>query len=299
MTENPPPAPDWILGPDGHWRPPPFEVGRPVAAPPPPGMVAGPPPGRGPAPGPSSRRGGVVAALVLGLVGIGALAVGAVTFLGRTPPERESLRLSPVEEAADPADPTDPAASDPGAAPAGSTLSEQAARRIGDDLEGEGWAVQEAEPVPTDEAGATCMPAGWREGVTDRFRIAFHADGIGDTEVRTSAYGTPDQAQADLARASSEEFRACLERSAEEHTGVDVTVQALPADPTIPGITYRSTAVTADGQLVQDDTYTFVGRVRAYVTYCTCEALDEGRRREVAQEVAAALAAAQGVPGPG
>lgn len=27
MTDNPPPAPDWVMGDDGHWKPPPFDGG--------------------------------------------------------------------------------------------------------------------------------------------------------------------------------------------------------------------------------------------------------------------------------
>lgn len=36
MTDNPPPAPDWILGADGHWKPPPFTISGGVRPSPPP-----------------------------------------------------------------------------------------------------------------------------------------------------------------------------------------------------------------------------------------------------------------------
>jgi hypothetical protein len=71
VTHHPPPAPDWILGEDGHWRPPPFDTGqRPRPVPP------SPPPGPGPGPGPGrsdrGRRMGLgVVGLVLVVAGIG------------------------------------------------------------------------------------------------------------------------------------------------------------------------------------------------------------------------------------
>lgn len=309
MPDNPPPAPDWILGSDGHWRPPPFDLAGAGRLPPTngPGHAAGPPAMGGPGgipgrPRPPASSGGRLA-FVLGAVGVTVVgllvaAVAAVTFLGTTPAESESVRLSPADGGEGPGDGGEPGDTDDAEA-TGAPLSERVAVEIAAELEAEGWAMQEAEPVAVDEAGAACMPAGWRDGVADRFRVAFHADGVGDTEVRTAAYGTAEQAQADLARATTDEFRACLEQSAEEHSGADVDVTALAPDPSIPGLTYRSAAVTAEGPLVQDDTYVVVGRVRAYVTYCTCEALNEAHRAEIAREVAVALAAAQGLPGPG
>jgi hypothetical protein len=124
MTEHPPPAPDWILGEDGHWKPPPFQVGgRPTAPPPtappltappaaaPPGVPPIPPagswppgPGSGPmwAPppplstGPSAGR--VVAWVVGGFAVAGIAVVGilvtAVTFLGTT--AEPEARFTPV-----------------------------------------------------------------------------------------------------------------------------------------------------------------------------------------------------------
>ena len=100
MTTNPPPAPDWVLGDDGHWKPPPFDGGgrRPTAtAPPPvaghPGAGAPPPaapwagPPGGPPPMPPSKGNGTVIAIVAGVVAVVVLVpvvlILAVTLLGR------------------------------------------------------------------------------------------------------------------------------------------------------------------------------------------------------------------------
>ena len=77
MTTNPPPAPDWVMGDDGHWKPPPFDAGSSRAAMPPPpapyghpgvGPATGPGPWAGPPPPPSSKGGGTVLAIVAGVV---------------------------------------------------------------------------------------------------------------------------------------------------------------------------------------------------------------------------------------
>lgn len=119
MPDHPPPAPDWILGDDGHWRPPPFPTA--AASPPPggptgqvygsPGGPAGPwtaapyggamgsaTPYGGPShPGavgpPRSGGGGRTAAVILGALAVGAVAVIgvlvlAVAFLGTPATER-------------------------------------------------------------------------------------------------------------------------------------------------------------------------------------------------------------------
>lgn len=132
MSEHPPPAPDWILGEDGHWKPPPFPAGgRPTAPPPPaasgpaptpppggwappPGIPPTPPPGGWtlppggapawgppPFPGPSSTgpSAGRVVAWVVGGVALAGVAVvgilaGAVILLGTT--AEPEARFTPV-----------------------------------------------------------------------------------------------------------------------------------------------------------------------------------------------------------
>lgn len=61
MTEHPPPAPGWILGDDGHWKPPPFDLGGTGARPAAPAAPTGPtppPPTSGPPSGWSIPPGG-------------------------------------------------------------------------------------------------------------------------------------------------------------------------------------------------------------------------------------------------
>jgi len=58
--EHPPPAPDWILGDDGHWKPPSFDAGAGGGAGPRPAGPTGPGPNpAGPGPGPPRSRRGV------------------------------------------------------------------------------------------------------------------------------------------------------------------------------------------------------------------------------------------------
>jgi hypothetical protein len=90
-----------------------------------------------------------------------------------------------------------------------------------------------------------------------------------------------------------------VRQAASAYAEAPVDVQVLPADPTVPGVTYRSTSDGPHGHLVQDDTYIVVGRVRAYVSYCTCRAMDEATRHTVAQQIAIGMAKAQGLPDPG
>jgi hypothetical protein len=72
-AEHPPPAPDWILGDDGHWKPPPFSTGggpRPAPA-------AGPNPPSGGAPGRGGTgqgsRWGALAGLLVPILFIGGI----------------------------------------------------------------------------------------------------------------------------------------------------------------------------------------------------------------------------------
>lgn len=101
MPHNPPPAPDWVMGDDGHWKPPPFVIGHdpapgpsPHAAPPSaalpqaaPGAPGGAPLGLPPlAPRPQQSTGAVVAWVLGGLavafVALVGVCILAVTLLG-------------------------------------------------------------------------------------------------------------------------------------------------------------------------------------------------------------------------
>jgi hypothetical protein len=96
VTNHPPPAPDWILGDDGHWRPPPFDDGR---AGPRPAPSGSPPPGPGPRGGPRRSRGGAVLgviALVCSGLGIGAKALGVFDVVAAVRDEVSTETTEPV-----------------------------------------------------------------------------------------------------------------------------------------------------------------------------------------------------------
>ena len=58
MAQHPPPGPDWVMGDDGHWKPPPLVPGRPLGpSRPPPGAGPAVPPAAAPPPGPPRPRG--------------------------------------------------------------------------------------------------------------------------------------------------------------------------------------------------------------------------------------------------
>jgi hypothetical protein len=261
---------------------------------------------------PTPRSKGAPIGLILGIGGAAVVAilvvsVLAIGLLGTTAPESDRTERvaagdGPSEGGSDAAAggaAGSPGTSVPGDDPQAMPLSEVAARAMANRLEAGGWAVVAAEPVPLGDGAEGCHPEGWHDGATDRFRVGFHADGVGEAEVRTIAYETEGHAQADLERARSEEHRECLRQAASEYAGAPVDVQVLPADPKVPGVTYRSTSDGPNGHLVQDDTYIVVGRVRAYVSYCTCRAMDEAARYAIAQQIAIGMAKAQGMPDPG
>jgi len=135
MSDHPPPAPGWIRGEDGHWKPPPFTTTGPLPtgplvppappatwpspdAPPAgwaPGMPGWGPPPPPPPPSPSSSTGRTFA-IVLGGVAVAGVAfvgllIGAVTFLGTSSESRVTPgdTGSATTDGADPSGPTTPA----------------------------------------------------------------------------------------------------------------------------------------------------------------------------------------------
>ncbi len=113
MSHNLPPAPDWVRGADGHWKPPPFDgahapgqVAR-VVADPMPTTMGQLPVGPSPAANPPRRTGMVVAivvgSVVAGFVALAFLAVVAVTFLGTTAEPRSTAIPDGSVSATDPA----------------------------------------------------------------------------------------------------------------------------------------------------------------------------------------------------
>ncbi len=335
--EHPPPAPDWVMGEDGHWKPPPFTSGpsRPAAPPPPPaGPVTGPMPGpQGwsaspgqpgwpggpPPPAPAERSPAATAAIVVGsVVGIGFLGIavllGAVTFLGT----KAETRFEPVGVAAGSGGgltqiPTDddpsldrPAPTD--ASPPALTLSEQAALLSADALapNGADWVVTGVEDVaPTAGLGSgACMPEGWLTGATDRFRAYIGRPATGNPRALTLSFTTYESDGAaldELGRVGGEPYRACeVEERLGEVTGpaTDATVVALAPDPAAPGVIYQIDLVGGD-PLTEYEFTVFVGRMRAHVDFCGCADLTLDEQTAVARQVAASLAEVQGLPAPG
>ena len=333
MSEHPPPAPDWILGEDGHWKPPPFDGGaRSTAAPsapappvPPPGPPTGtwppsgawpPPPGGGPqwapppATGPSAGR--VVAWVVGGLAVAGVAVVGilvtAVTFLGTT--AEPEARFTPVGSSL-PDDGEDdaftPVGEDDEALDAPSAPAMTETMRTVDlvfDALSDAWIPTGGEelPVEIDDPDA-CAPDGWLSRATDRYRTYWDRPGGPVTDALTlslTAYADEAAAAEDLARARTPEYQACeVEQARVEFAGAtDASLQALPDDPRAPGVTYQ-VDVTGIERPTEYDFTVVVGHLRAHLDFCGCVDMDLEAQRQVARDVALALADAQGLPAPG
>lgn len=328
--EHPPPAPDWILGEDGHWKPPPFGAtgsARPTGpaapdatgpVPPPQGWTAvGPPPG----PPPRSEAATVVR-VVGGLALAGVLGVGvllfAVTMLGRSAEPRFSVvgdgssadgafvRISPDDAggdgAADGALGGDGDVSDSAPSEMAALLSSEAIVVPGAD-----WTVSQMDLVePQAGVGSgECMPEGWLTGARDRFRVHLGRPSTGNPQALVlsfTTYETEALAVEEMGRVGGEVYRTCeVEERLAEVTGPasGATVTPLPWDATAPGVIFRIDLVGASDPLTTHEFNLFVGRQRAHLGFCGCLDLPYEDQLAIARQVAGAMAEAQGLPAPG
>jgi hypothetical protein len=299
MPDLPPPAPDWILGEDGHWKPPPFDSGA-RRGPMPPAAASTPfstdPYARPPQPastGPGVAK--ILAGLaVLGVAGIAVL-VGAVTFLGQTP-ETGSGRTG-LAASSDDDGPTTTAA---GTEAADALPVEDVAGALAEELSTGDWTPTGTETVGlTDGVGVpgSCAPDGWLTGAVGRVRTFYGRPSNGSTGALTlslTAYADDASAAAELERARSQAMGDCevVQHRDEFPSATSVTVAALPDDPAAPGVSYQVT--DAEGRLEYDFTV-IVGRVRAHLDFCGCADLGLDGQRAVARQVAAILAGEQGL----
>lgn len=257
------------LGPPGHgWGPP---SGRPH------GALWGPPPV---APRPPTRS---KAPLVVGLA-IGAVVVVALVLIGGG--------VAATRAVNDGGQSFDEAAADAG----GRTNSRsEKSSEAGADALGDGWALKSAGPEPV--VAPACAPEGWMDGATDQHRTEYEKRGFTHTEatVVVTTFATEAQQEAAVELAHTPEYHECVRLDAVALSRGDVTVIELPPDPRTPGVAFEAT----------DDTgyqvWRFVigvGVQRSTITFCGCDTGFE-IRRDVALDIAAAMAAAQGLPSPG
>ena len=158
-----------------------------------------------------------------------------------------------------------------------------------------GWKLESAGPEPI--TAPECAPDGWMDGATDQYRTEYEKRGWSHTEasVVVTTFASEDERGAAVDLAHAPEYRECVRLDALPHSSGDVVVEELPPDPRTPGVAFETT--DEDG----DHVWRFVigiGVQRATVTFCGCDTGFDVRR-DVAIDIAAALAEAQGLPSPG
>lgn len=313
MAHTPPPAPDWVLGDDGHWKPPPFVLGG-TASPPSPlqDPTAGPPPETAVA----RSRGVPVVAIVGGLavvaVGVVGLLFVAVTFLGTTAePQFQRVEMDerdgddsspPVRRAPAPPPPTATEAPEPEEPDEDGEVDLRGPGGIADALtesvlEDPDFSVRRAERPPLGERDG-CAVDGWMDGATERHRVTFTRTAIASPEVLVvsiTRYGDAAAAQADLMRAQGPQALGC---AADVPGAEPATVVARPVDPQMPGVTLQVDPA-GEGQPTEYEFTVVVGTVRVHVDFCGCVDLGLEGQQGIARRVAAALAEEQGLPVPG
>ena len=138
---------------------------------------------------------------------------------------------------------------------------------------------------------------GWMDGATDQYRTEYEKRGVQHTEatVVVTTFESEALREAAVDLAHTEEYRECVRLDALTLSSGDVVVEELPPDPRTPGVAFETTD-EAGGHV-----WRFVigvGVQRSVVTFCGCDTGFDVRR-DVALDVAAAMAEAQGLPGPG
>jgi hypothetical protein len=174
------------------------------------------------------------------------------------------------------------------------TRSEGSSERGAEAL-GDGWKLEAAQPEPI--SAPDCAPEGWMDGATDQYRTDYEKRGYQHTEatVVVTTFATEELREAAVELAHTEEYRQCVRLDALPLSTGDVVVEELPADPLTPGVAFQTTDEAGE------HVWRFVigvGTQRSTVTFCGCDTGFEVRR-DVALDVAAAMAEAQGLPSPG
>lgn len=217
--EHPPPAPDWILGDDGHWKPPPFTGG--------PCPRSAPAPGPGPTGEPSDRstmRGRMGMRrrdIVIGTIG---LVIAGVSVLAKVQDIRDLI--TDIDEARNP-----------------TTLVEQACPSTGDveDIVGEPVTAMTQEPFRSQVGEVSVIGNGCRYGhkiavgvqslMTDdivNLRAAAPPLAVSDPEIGTSSVRIVEllEGQAD----GEDDGRVVIVFRTAERTQVMVEVDVTLAD---------------------------------------------------------------------